>query len=94
MRSTLNETHQSQTHSSRASVATGGAGFVDGRANTLTTTDSLEKVSLDYYAALRSAAAQRRAALVAEGKAGLVSADRQEAPSAPGPVSVDAPATR
>jgi len=73
-----------------AAVATGGAGFVDGRANMLKTTDELEKLSIDYYAALRNAAAQRRAALVAEGKAGFVSTDREEAPSAPGPVSVDA----
>jgi phospholipid-binding lipoprotein MlaA len=70
-------------------VATGGAGFVDGRANMLKTTDNLEKLSVDYYAALRSAAAQRRAALVAEGKAGVVSTDREEAPSAPGSVSTD-----
>jgi phospholipid-binding lipoprotein MlaA len=74
-------------------AVSGGAGFVDGRANTLKTTDNLEQMSLDYYAALRSAAAQRRAALVAEGKAGLVSVDKQparadsapEAPSASGP---------
>jgi phospholipid-binding lipoprotein MlaA len=51
-------------------VATGGIGLVDGRANTLGATDSLERTSLDYYATLRSVAAQRRAALVAEGKAG------------------------
>jgi phospholipid-binding lipoprotein MlaA len=51
-------------------VATGGIGLVDGRANTLRATDSLERTSLDYYATLRSVAAQRRAALVAEGKAG------------------------
>jgi phospholipid-binding lipoprotein MlaA len=50
---------------------TGGiGGAVDQRANLLSTTDALEKTSLDYYAALRSMEAQRRAALVAEGKAG------------------------
>ena len=54
------------------SAASGGLGVVDGRAQLLGTTDSLKRSSLDYYAALRSAAAQRRAALVAEGKAGLV----------------------
>jgi phospholipid-binding lipoprotein MlaA len=77
-----------------AAVATGGAGFVDGRANMLKTTDNLEKLSVDYYATLRSAAAQRRAALVAEGKAGLVSTDREQALSAPVPVSVDATAPK
>jgi phospholipid-binding lipoprotein MlaA len=70
-------------------LATGGAGFVDGRANMLKTTDNLEELSVDYYAALRSAAAQRRATLVAEGKTGLVSTDREEASSASGPVSTD-----
>lgn len=73
-----------------AAIATGATGFVDGRATTLKTTDNLEKLSVDYYAALRSATAQRRAALVQEGKAGLVSTDREEAPPAPAPVSVDA----
>jgi phospholipid-binding lipoprotein MlaA len=53
-----------------AGLATGGIGLVDGRANTLGATDSLERTSLDYYATLRSVTAQRRAALVAEGKAG------------------------
>ena len=51
-------------------AASGAAGFIDARAGQLSMTDSLERNSLDYYAALRSAAAQRRAALVAEGKAG------------------------
>ena len=53
-------------------AASGGLGVVDGRANLLGATDALQRSSLDYYAALRSAAAQRRAALVAEGKAGLI----------------------
>jgi phospholipid-binding lipoprotein MlaA len=67
------------------STATGGVGFIDGRASLLNTTVPLEHNSLDYYAALRSAAAQRRAALVAEGKAGEV-APRDPAPSALAPV--------
>lgn len=44
-----------------------GLGIVDGRATLLPTTDELQRNSLDYYATLRSIAAQRRAALVAEG---------------------------
>ncbi len=47
-----------------------GVGAVDGRADLLGTTDALEQTSLDYYAALRSMQAQRRAAFVDEGKAG------------------------
>jgi phospholipid-binding lipoprotein MlaA len=53
-------------------TTSGTIGFVDTRANLLGTTDSLERTSVDYYAALRSAAAQRRAALVADGKTGAV----------------------
>ena len=52
----------------------GGIGTVDGRAGLLATTDDLERSSLDYYATLRSITAQRRAAFVAEGKAGKVNA--------------------
>jgi phospholipid-binding lipoprotein MlaA len=66
------------------STATGGVGFIDRRANLLSTTVPLEHNSLDYYAALRSAAAQRRAALVAEGKAGEV-VPKDAAPSAVAP---------
>ncbi len=66
------------------STATGGVGFIDGRAGLLSTTVPLEHNSLDYYAALRSAAAQRRAALVAEGKGGEV-APKDAAPSALAP---------
>ncbi|WP_458094466.1 MlaA family lipoprotein [Roseomonas sp. WA12] len=44
-----------------------GARLIDGRAELLDTTDQLERTSLDYYATLRSANAQRRAALVEEG---------------------------
>jgi phospholipid-binding lipoprotein MlaA len=53
-------------------ATSGTAGFVDTRANLLGATDTLERNSVDYYAALRSATAQRRAALVAEGKIGAV----------------------
>jgi phospholipid-binding lipoprotein MlaA len=53
-------------------TTSGTVGFVDTRANLLGATDSLERTSVDYYAALRSAAAQRRAALVADGKIGAV----------------------
>jgi phospholipid-binding lipoprotein MlaA len=55
-----------------AFAAVGGVGVIDGRADLLGTTDPLEHNSLDYYAVLRSVAAQRRAALVAEGRAGDV----------------------
>lgn len=58
-----------------------GAGVVDGRANLLETTDALEASSLDYYASLRSAQAQRRAALVQEGRRGAVG--RRRGASAP-----------
>ena len=51
-------------------TASGGAGLVDGRAELLPSTDALEKSSLDYYATVRSATAQRRAAFVEEGKTG------------------------
>jgi phospholipid-binding lipoprotein MlaA len=68
------------------STASGGAGFIDGRAALLSTTDPLEHNSLDYYAASRSVAAQRRAALVAEGKAGDVAVHKDGVPSAPVPV--------
>jgi phospholipid-binding lipoprotein MlaA len=53
-------------------TTSGTIGVVDTRANLLGTTDSLERTSVDDYAALRSAAAQRRAALVADGKTGAV----------------------
>lgn len=43
---------------------------IDGRARMLPMTDDLEKNSVDYYAALRSAYAQHREALVEEGRAG------------------------
>lgn len=55
-----------------ASLAGTGARVVDGRAELLDATDALEAESLDYYAALRSAQAQQRARLVAEGRRGEV----------------------
>lgn len=45
-----------------------GLAIPDGRASILDTTNGLEKNSLDYYATLRSVYAQRRTAMVAEGK--------------------------
>ncbi len=68
-------------------VTKGVAGVVDGRAASLSTTDSLEHNSLDYYATLRSATAQHRAALVEQGKAGLVSAVQDGTPARGIPVS-------
>jgi phospholipid-binding lipoprotein MlaA len=59
---------------SNIDVAGGVFGAVDGRADLIPTTDSLERTSLDYYAALRSLMAQRRAALVREGREGKVTA--------------------
>lgn len=55
-------------------VSTAGTatGVVDGRARLLATTDDLERNSLDYYATLRSVSAQRRAALIQEGREGKV----------------------
>ena len=50
----------------------GAAGAIDGRARSLSATDSLERNSSDFYAASRDAAAKRRAALVADGKSGEV----------------------
>lgn len=49
-----------------------GTGMVDQRASMLKTTDDLEANSLDYYVTLRSIYAQRREALVEEGKIGAV----------------------
>lgn len=82
-------------HGSTASdilAAKGALGFVDRRADLLPVTDSLEKTSLDYYAALRSFAAHRREVLVEQGrlgKEGSSSPDEAE-PSAP---SATAPPT-
>jgi phospholipid-binding lipoprotein MlaA len=53
-------------------TASSGVGIVDMRAELLKSTDALERNSLDYYSALRSVQAQRRAALVADGKRGSV----------------------
>jgi phospholipid-binding lipoprotein MlaA len=62
-------------------ATSGTAGFVDSRANLLGTTDALERTSVDYYAALRSAVVQHRAALVAEGKIGDVASPSRSAAS-------------
>jgi phospholipid-binding lipoprotein MlaA len=65
-------------------TASGGLDVVDTRADLMPTTDLLEKTSPDYYAALRSVMAQRRAALVEEGKSGGQDAEPTSAvPSAP-----------
>ena len=64
------------------SMASTGLGVVDSRAQLLPTTDMLEKSSVDYYAATRSAAAQHRAALVSDGKQGLV-VDPRSPPASP-----------
>jgi phospholipid-binding lipoprotein MlaA len=64
-------------------MASGGLGAVDGRADLLGTTDSLEHNALDYYATLRGATAQHRAAFVAEGKAGLVADHQADTASLP-----------
>jgi phospholipid-binding lipoprotein MlaA len=64
-----------------ATAASGGVGFVDKRAGTLATSQALERDSLDYYAAVRSVAAQRRAALVAEGRTGEIEKHESQEPS-------------
>lgn len=61
---------------STVTAVSGGVGVVDGRSRLLSTTDSLERSSLDYYATLRSAMAQRRAYLVAQAKVGAVREDK------------------
>jgi phospholipid-binding lipoprotein MlaA len=63
------------------SMASSGLGVVDSRAQLLPTTDMLEQSSVDYYSATRSAAAQHRAALVSDGKEGLVVDHRSPAVS-------------
>jgi phospholipid-binding lipoprotein MlaA len=73
-------------------VAGTGVGAVDGRADLLSVTDKLEQTSVDYYATLRSIEAQRRAALVEEGKAGGEPARVDIGPLAPVP-DVTLPAT-
>jgi phospholipid-binding lipoprotein MlaA len=69
-----------------------GVGAVDGRADLLSVTDKLEQTSVDYYATLRSIEAQRRAALVEEGKAGGEPGRVNIGPLAPVP-DVTLPAT-
>jgi phospholipid-binding lipoprotein MlaA len=75
-------------------AAGAGVGVVDGRADLLGTTDSLEKTSLDYYAALRSMQAQQRAAFVEEGKAGGPSGCVISGPATPSPDAASAPDAR
>lgn len=48
-------------------LASGALGLADSRARLLPVTDNLESTSVDYYAALRSVTASRRAALVRQG---------------------------
>lgn len=57
-----------------SAISTAGTGsrILTGRADALEATDALEASSVDYYAALRSAQAQRRERLVQEGVAGAV----------------------
>ena len=64
-------------------VADSGLGLVDRRAELLPATDSLEKSSVDYYGALRSVTARRRATLVQEGKTGSIKAGRGDVNGAP-----------
>ena len=71
-----------------------GVGVVDGRADLLGTTDSLEQTSLDYYAALRSMQAQRRAAFVEEGKAGGPPGCVISGPATPSPNGASTPDAR
>lgn len=61
-------------------VAAGnGVGVVDMRARMLPQTDAMEATSLDFYAAVRSAREQHRAAFVEEGRQGRVgTADRAD----------------
>ncbi|WP_211352675.1 MlaA family lipoprotein [Luteibacter pinisoli] len=68
---------QSDTVSSVNAVATVG-GIVDGRARALPLTDRLEH-SPDYYAALRDNAAERRRALVEDGRRGEIRAAKSPA---------------
>jgi phospholipid-binding lipoprotein MlaA len=67
-------------------LAGGVTGAVDGRAELIPTTDTLERTSLDYYAALRSLMAQRRAALVEEGRKGEAAGPSAADPSHPADV--------
>ena len=54
-------------------TAATGIGAVDSRAEAIPATDLLERSSVDYYAALRSVTAQRRARLVEQGRSGELS---------------------
>src|SRR5215831_16861315 len=72
---------------SYASMATGGANFVDKRAEHLQDLDELERNSLDYYATLRSVYRQHRDAEISAAK-------EREQPEAEGRVDISVPATR
>jgi phospholipid-binding lipoprotein MlaA len=63
-------------------ITTAGAGgaMVDGRADVLDASDALQKGSLDYYATSRSVSAQRRDAMVEDGRAGRIDGMPQPAP--------------
>jgi phospholipid-binding lipoprotein MlaA len=58
-----------------------GGGVVDGRAQILDASNALEKNSVDYYATLRSVTAQRRAALVEDGRIGAIKSQVGPTPS-------------
>ena len=61
-----------------AEIAVNATDLVEKRADLLPTTNLLEKTSLDYYATLRNVTAQKRAALVREGKAGLITKQKTD----------------
>jgi phospholipid-binding lipoprotein MlaA len=58
------------------------SGIVDGRAEALPLTDSLQKLP-DYYSALRNVVAEHRAAYVADGKQGLAQTTKSQCEGAP-----------
>jgi phospholipid-binding lipoprotein MlaA len=68
-----------------ASIGTGGANFVDMRAQHLHDLDELERNSLDYYASLRSVYRQHREA--------DINAAKQPAQPAEGQVDISSPST-
>ena len=72
-------------------VVSNGVGAVDERAEALKMTDTLEQTSLDYYVALRSMHAQRRAAFVEEGRAGESVASGTVGPVIPAPAGTSTP---
>ncbi|BBK43995.1 hypothetical protein STVA_40150 [Allostella vacuolata] len=74
-----------------AQLAGTGVGIVDQRARIMPMTDELEKNAIDYYATLRSIHAQRRAAFVAEGKAGAPAARTDVGPPTRAPAQEASP---